>query len=167
VGLCQPSQCSCLCARCKLRGHSIAYLSQHDATAYRRQNGSLFCGCCTKLEWRCWSAEGHSISVQPLPFKAVQLSKAFQTMIERDKAQSLRTWHANYSVARKLNIDGSALGRMTAACKVVAGAAVFDIGLSLRSGTTLCLPDMAQPSPDGALLPLPFAPYPQQSAVPS
>lgn len=89
--------------------------------------------------------------MQPLPFKAVQLTKTFQIIIEKGKAQSLRAWHANYSVARKLNIDGSALGRMTAACKVVAGDAVLDIGLSLRSGTTLCVPDMAQPSPDGTL----------------
>jgi hypothetical protein len=55
-------------------------------------------------------------------------------------------------VAKKLGIDSCALGRITGACKVGVGEEVVDIGLSLRSGSSLCIPDMAQPSLDGASL---------------
>ena len=61
----------------------------------------------------------------------------------------MTAWQPNYVLARKLKIDGSALGRLTGACKVAAGEATIDVGLFLRSGTNLCIADMARPSPDG------------------
>lgn len=94
--------------------------------------------------------------MQPLPFKAAQLSKAFASAIDRSRATAHSTWQPNYAVARKLGVDSSALGRMTTACKVAVGEGVADIGLSLRAGADLCVLDMAQPSPDGA--PSPRAP---------
>jgi hypothetical protein len=80
----------------------------------------------------------------------VQLSKAFFAAIERERAQTAASWLPNYSVARKLHLDSSALGRITAACRVAVGGDAIDIGLGIRAGTSLCVPDMAQPSPDGA-----------------
>ena len=92
-----------------------------------------------------------SIELRPLPFKALQLSRSFQASIERERAAATSNWLPNYTVARKLNLDSSALGRITAACKVAAGdeSDAYDIGLSIRAGTNLCVPDMAQPAPDG------------------
>ena len=93
------------------------------------------------------------MAVQPLPFKAAQLSKAFAAAIDRSRATAHSTWQPNYAVARRLGVDSSALGRMTTACKVAVSENVTaDVGLSLRSGSDLCVLDMAQPSPDGAEL---------------
>lgn len=59
-------------------------------------------------------------------------------------------WAPNYAVARKLGIESSALGRITAACRVMVGQESYDVGLSLRHGNDLCVPGMSRPSPEGA-----------------
>lgn len=58
-------------------------------------------------------------------------------------------WLPNYVVARKMGIDSSALGRITAACRVTIGQDSYDVGLSLRHGHGLCVPGMSRPSPEG------------------
>eukprot|EP00892_Ulva_mutabilis_P011795 jgi/Ulvmu1/8989/UM005_0080.1 len=58
-------------------------------------------------------------------------------------------WSPNYAVARKLGIESSALGRITAACRVTVGQETYDVGLSLRHGNDLSLPGMSRPSPEG------------------
>lgn len=58
-------------------------------------------------------------------------------------------WLPNYVVARKMGIDSSALGRITAACRVTVGQQSLDVGISLRHGNDLCVPGMSRPSPEG------------------
>jgi hypothetical protein len=89
------------------------------------------------------------VQVQPLPFTAHQLSGVFTSFIQQARTTHLSSWQPNYVVASKLGVESSALGRITASCKVAVGEEVIDIGLSLRSGAFLCIPDMAQPAPDG------------------
>lgn len=60
-------------------------------------------------------------------------------------------WLPNYVVARKMGIDSSALGRITAACRVTVGQQSFDVGVSVRHGNDLCVPGISRPSPEGKL----------------
>jgi hypothetical protein len=66
-----------------------------------------------------------------------------------NRADSAQKWFPSFVVARRLGIESSALGRLTGGCRVTAGDKSFDVGLSLRQGTDLCVPELACPAPEG------------------
>lgn len=70
----------------------------------------------------------------------------------RARADSAERWLPSFMVARRLGIESSALGRMTGSCFVTVGEKSFDVGLSLRHGADLCVPEFACPAPEGSSL---------------
>lgn len=66
------------------------------------------------------------------------------------RAENSEKWFPSFVVARRLGIESSALGRLTGGCRVTVGDKLYDVGLSLRHGTDLCVPELAYPSPGGA-----------------
>lgn len=66
------------------------------------------------------------------------------------RANKSEKWSPSFVLARRLGIESSALGRLTGSCRVTVGDKSFDVGLSLRHGTDLCVPELACPSPEGS-----------------
>lgn len=79
------------------------------------------------------------------------LARSLKSVAADDARDGTRGWHTSYTVARKLGLESSVLGRLTGACRVTVGDKQVDVGLGLRSGNDLAAPEYARPAPGGAL----------------
>jgi hypothetical protein len=106
-------------------------------------------------------ADGHTVSLRPpAAGNVTALARSLKSAAADDARSGGKGWHANFIVARKLGIDSSVLGRITGTCRVTVGEHQIDVGLGLRSGADLAVPDFARPAPEGAQPPPPAVPSP-------
>jgi hypothetical protein len=103
--------------------------------------------------WTVWLNVGICVVRYRIQVKARNINYKACTARMRSamtRAYNSEKWFPSFVVARRLGIESSALGRLTGGCRVTVGDKSFDVGLSLRHGTDLCVPDLACPSPEGS-----------------
>jgi hypothetical protein len=58
-------------------------------------------------------------------------------------------WFPSFMVARRLGMESSTLGRLTGACRIAVRDKSYDVGLGIRHGQEMSVPEFARPAAEG------------------